>query len=187
MPILKIAALVLPLSLDTFAVSAALGVAGLGPGRRLRLSLLMAVFEAGMPLAGYLAGGLLGRAIGNFAEYAAAALLVAVGLLMIKERGEPERDWGAQTGALAMVGLGLSVSLDELGIGFVMGLLLLPAPLLFALIGAQALVASQLGLLLGMRVGRVLGGAAEQAAGWLLVALGAALLVLILSGHAGGL
>src|SRR5438105_875473 len=70
----KLIALVLPLSLDTFAVSAALGVAGLSRRERWRLSLLMAAFEAGMPLAGFLAGGLAGQALGGVADYAAAAV-----------------------------------------------------------------------------------------------------------------
>ena len=56
----KLIALVLPLSLDTFAVSAALGVAGLSKRERWRLSLVLAGFEAVMPIVGFLAGGLLG-------------------------------------------------------------------------------------------------------------------------------
>lgn len=49
--------------------------------------------------------------------------------------------------------LGVSISLDELAIGFTLGLLHLPALLVIALIGAQALILSQLGLRLGARVG----------------------------------
>jgi hypothetical protein len=41
----KLIAVVLPLCLDTFAVSAALGVAGLSKRERWRLSLVMAGFE----------------------------------------------------------------------------------------------------------------------------------------------
>ncbi len=58
--LVKLIALVLPLGLDTFAVAAALGVAGLEPKRRLRLSLLMTGFEAGMPLVGLALGAPLG-------------------------------------------------------------------------------------------------------------------------------
>ena len=54
----KLIALVLPLSLDTFAVSAALGVAGPSRRERWRLSLLLAGFEAVMPIVGFLAGSL---------------------------------------------------------------------------------------------------------------------------------
>lgn len=62
--IVKLIALVL----DTFAVAAALGVAGLDPRRRLRVSLLMAGFEAGMPLVGLALGAPLGHAVGSAAD-----------------------------------------------------------------------------------------------------------------------
>lgn len=185
MPVLKIVALVLPLSMDTFAVSAALGVAGLSPRRRIRLSLVMAAFEAGMPIAGFLIGGLLSGVIGDFTDYAAAALLIAVGLLMLRD-GDDEQARLAGTGGWATLAIGLSVSLDELAIGFAMGLLRLPAPILLALIATQALVASQLGMLIGGRVERLVGGHAERAAAFLLITLGAGILVLTLTGHGVG-
>ena len=46
------AGLLLPLALDTFALAAALGVAGLQRRDRLRVSLVFTAFEAGMPIAG---------------------------------------------------------------------------------------------------------------------------------------
>jgi putative Mn2+ efflux pump MntP len=50
--VLRLAALILPLALDTFAVSAAIGVAGIDKRQRLRLSLVFAAFEGLMPLVG---------------------------------------------------------------------------------------------------------------------------------------
>jgi putative Mn2+ efflux pump MntP len=58
----KLIALVLPMGLDTFGVALALGVAGLSPRLRLRLSLWFAAFEAGMPLVGAALGSPLGHA-----------------------------------------------------------------------------------------------------------------------------
>src|SRR2546423_15506423 len=76
----KLIALVLPLSLDTFAVSAALGAAGLSRRERWRLSLLLAGFEALMPAVGFLAGGLVVPGLGGAAGYAAAGVLGWAGL-----------------------------------------------------------------------------------------------------------
>lgn len=42
----RLVALLPPLSLDTFAIAAALGIAGLPPSQRWRVSLLFAGFEA---------------------------------------------------------------------------------------------------------------------------------------------
>src|SRR3982074_592 len=81
----KLIALVLPLSLDTFAVSAALGAAGLSRRERWRLSLIMAGFEAVLPLPGFLVGGLASQALGGVADLAAAAVLVGAGLLMLRD------------------------------------------------------------------------------------------------------
>jgi len=85
-------------------------------------------------------------------------------------------------GATAL-GVGISVSLDELAIGLVIGLLRLPVLSVALLIGAQALMASQLGARLGARLGEGFGERAEQAAGAVLIGLGVALAVLRGTGH----
>jgi manganese efflux pump family protein len=89
----KLAALVFPLGLDTFAVAAALGVVGVSPSRRLRISLLFSAFEAGMPLIGLALGAPLGAAIGGAADYVAIAVLIVFGLYILLggERDEEER------------------------------------------------------------------------------------------------
>ena len=169
-------ALVLPLSLDTFAVSAALGVGGPPPRRRLRTAALFTAFEAGMPLVGLAVGTPLGRAIGPVADYVSIALLLALGaysLFVEREEEGVQRLTGAS--GLGMLALGLSVSLDELAIGFTLGLLRLPILPVLGLIGAQAFVASQLGLRLGVRLGERVRERAERLAGLALIALGLAL------------
>jgi putative Mn2+ efflux pump MntP len=181
---LKVAALVLPLALDTFAVAAALGIAGMTPRERLRLSLVFAAFEAGMPLLGFVAGSLLGSALGGAADYLAVAVLVGVGVLILRE--DKDLDAGALVGrthGAAVIGLGLSISLDELAVGFSLGLLRLPVVLVALLIGVQAFVAVQLGARLGGRLGERLRERAETVAGLALVGLGVLLLALKLSGR----
>jgi putative Mn2+ efflux pump MntP len=180
----KLIALVLPLSLDTFAVSAALGVAGLSKRERWRLSLVLAGFEAVMPIVGFLAGGLIGQALGDVADYAAAAVLVGAGLLTIRH-GDSEAGEGLarRMRGLAVLGVGVGVSLDELAIGLAIGLLRLPVLAVALLIGAQALVASQLGVRLGARLSEPLRERAEQLAGGILIALGFSLALLRLTGH----
>lgn len=171
-------ALVLPLGLDTFAVSATLGIGGLPPRRRLRLAALFTAFEAGMPLIGLAIGAPLGRAIGSVADYISIALLLALGtytLAVDADQGERMRRLrGAQ--GLGMVALGLSVSLDELAIGFTLGLLRLPVLPALVLIAAQAFIAAQVGMRLGERLGERVREGAERLAGLALIALGLALL-----------
>lgn len=174
----KLVALVLPLGLDTFAVAAALGALGIARQRRLRISLLFAAFEAGMPLIGLGLGAPLGHAIGSTADFVAIGVLVAFGLYTLL-RGEPADERLSELieprGVSALL-LGISISLDELAIGFTFGLLRLPAALVIALIALQAFILTQLGLRVGHRLSERLRENAERLAGLALVVLGFVLL-----------
>jgi manganese efflux pump family protein len=175
----KLIALVLPLGLDTFAVAAALGAIGASRARRLRISVLFTAFEAGMPLIGLGLGAPLGHAIGSAADYLAVGVLLAFGLytLLRSEAGEEQQI--AQLSQMHGVGallLGISISLDELAIGFTLGLLRLPTGLVIALIAFQAFILTQLGLRLGSRLSEHLREGAERLAGLALTGLGLFLL-----------
>lgn len=178
---LKLVGLIIPLGLDTFAVAAALGLAGLPRGARLRVSLLFTGFEMGMPLVGFFGGRLAGNVAGNAADYAAIAILIALGLFMLRPGGNDNEDERvkmlARTRGIAALGLGISISLDELAIGFTLGLLRLPLVLVIVLIGVQTFTLTQLGLALGSRVGERVREGAERLAGLALAGLGAALLL----------
>src|SRR4051794_3251782 len=115
--VLKLFALIVPLGLDSFAICAALGMAGIDRRQRLRVSILFPLFEAGAPLLGLALGVPLGNAIGDIADYIAAGILIAFGAftLLRGEAGEKDRVAGlATTQGLAIVGLGLGIALDEL-------------------------------------------------------------------------
>jgi putative Mn2+ efflux pump MntP len=177
------AALLLPLGLDTFALGAALGVAGLDPRDRLRVSLVFTLFEAAMPIIGILLGQAAGRLIGQWAEYVGIAVLALAGLLMLRPgRDEANEERTVQllsrARGAAVLGLGLSVSLDELTIGISAGLLGIPIALAVVWIAIQAFVAAQLGLRLGGRLGAELRERSETLAGLALIAVALILLAL---------
>ncbi|MDP9259648.1 MAG: manganese efflux pump MntP family protein [Actinomycetota bacterium] len=175
---LRLLALLLPLSLDTFAVAAALAAAGLPSSQRLRVSLVFTGFEAAMPLVGIAAGQAIGRAVGSLADYLAGAALLALGAYLLLAHDD-EAGTAARLGrahGLAVIGLGVSISLDELAIGFSAGLLHLPLAWAIVLIAAQALLAAQLGLRFGARLGEQIRERTEWIAGLALIALGIAFL-----------
>jgi putative Mn2+ efflux pump MntP len=90
----------------------------------------------------------------------------------------------ARTRGLAAIGLGVSISLDELAIGFTLGLLRFSVVLVIALIGIQTLIVTQAGLRLGSRIAQAVRERAEQLAGIVLAALGVVLLAQrLLAGH----
>lgn len=177
--IAKLAALVLPLGMDTFAVAAAIGMLGISPARRTRVSLLFAAFESAMPLIGVALGAPLGHAIGGAADYVAICVLIAFGLftLLASNRQENQRLIElAEPHGISAIMLGLSISLDELAIGFTLGLLRLPVVLVIILIAAQTMAVTQAGLRLGSRLSEGFREGAERLAGVALAGLGAVLL-----------
>lgn len=133
-----------------------------------------------MPVIGLLFGHALGHAIGTAADYVAAAALFALGIWMLVSEDEDEAGKVSALVAnsgLALVALGISISLDELAIGFTIGLLHLSIVWAVILIGAQAFFVAQLGLRLGSRLNEASRELAEKIAGLALLVLG--LLILL--------
>lgn len=181
----RVIALVLPLGLDTFAIAAAIGMTRLSVGQRIRFGLLFAVFEGGMPVVGLLVGAGLGKVIGGYSEYVAIVALAGLGFYMLFGRDEDHervQRLVASTGT-ALIVLGLSVSLDELAIGFSLGLLNVPIVPAIVLIAAQAFIVSQVGFAIGDKIGEATREGAEKVAGAALILIAAALLVAKILGH----
>ena len=133
-----------------------------------------------MPLIGLGIGAPLGNAIGKTADYVAIGVLLAFGLytLVSSEECEPRTlSRLAQLRGPSALLLGLSISIDELAIGFTLGLLRVPIGLVIALIAAQAFAVTQLGLRLGHRLSEHLREAAERLAGVALTSLAVVLLI----------
>ena len=178
-------ALILPLSLDTFAIASALGMTKLTGAQRVRFGLLFAAFEGGMPVIGLLIGAGLGKIIGGWSDYVAIAALAGLGAYMLIGHDEDEERVRKLLGSsgVAVIALGLSVSLDELAIGFSLGLLSVPIVPAIVLITAQAFVVSQIGFALGGKVGEAAREGAERLAGAVLIVIAGALLVARILGH----
>lgn len=200
--ILRLVLFVLPLGLDTFALSTVLGVTPM-PGRtRVRMALTFAAAEGVMPAIGLLIGLPLGNVIGAWSDYIAGVLIAGLGFwLWRKERHEDDDDddeplsadpqsglrgkvvetgdgeaakvaRAVRSGGWALVGLALSVSLDELAVGFSFGMLGFPLAPALVLIALQALLVSLLGQWVGIHAGRRLGERAEGLVGPALCLLG---------------
>jgi putative Mn2+ efflux pump MntP len=188
----KLAGLILSLGLDTLAVSIALGIGGAGCERRWRIGLSFALFEGLMPLVGFLAGHAISKVLGVAAALIGIVMLLAIGGWMLYETIFDHEGLGAAaprsrhtiTSWHGLALTSLSISLDELAVGFSLGLLALPVLLATILIAAQAFVFSFIGTTLGSRIGAQLAERAEFGAGLMLVTI--ALLLLIEHGIEGG-
>lgn len=181
-------AIVPAFGLDTFAVAAGLGAAGLGERRRLAVT--VAVFEGGMPLVGVVAGAWLGRLFSGYAVWVAAALLAFLGLREIAEgwrelreqdddRRDPPRGGEAvrrrSLGVWALLATGIAVSMDELGAGLAAGAARFPLGVLAPALALQAVVFTYAGLRAGTLLKRLTGRYGEIVAGAALLAVGIAI------------
>lgn len=180
---LKLLAFVLPLGLDSFAVAAAIGAAQPASAwQRLRISLIFVIFEGGMPLIGLALGDALAHRIGAVAGYLAAAVVIGTGAWMLLSGDQDEKAKASRittSRGLALIGLGISISMDELAIGFTIGLTRLPVTIVIAAIALQAFIAAQLGLATGAKIAERWRERAERIAGIALIALG----VYLIAGH----
>jgi manganese efflux pump family protein len=160
------AVLFLSLGLDTLGVAIGLGISGLSRRQRLRFGVGFALAEGIMPLVGFLLGKALAQAAGNVASYLAIALLLAVGLYMLRESTKSKREaqYEADT-FLRLAVVAASVSMDELAVGFSLGLLGVPILLAALYIGLQAFVVTLVGTAIGRRVGELFAERAEMVAG----------------------
>lgn len=186
-------ALFLSLGLDTLAVALGLGVGGLPRQRWLRVGLTFAFFEGLMPVVGLVIGQHLSGLLGEMATYAAGILLLALGGWEIREaltgddletsaqhaEVQAASKFASQIARLdrSILITGLSVSLDELAVGFSLGVLGVALGPALAYIALQAFALTFAGLWLGTRVGAKMGERAELTAGIVLALLGAAVIV----------
>jgi len=185
---LVLLALLIPLTLDTFIISAALGVAGLPKKQRVYTSLVFALFEGVMPAVGVIIGKGADNYIGAYANYVAAAVIVLAGAVLLKPAKEEDEEFQkarliSKTKGIAILYLGLSISIDEVAIGFSLGLLGIPLALAAILIAGQAFLASQAGLWLGDKLSSRFREKVEQLAGVFLVLVGIVLAILKMTHH----
>ncbi len=174
--------LFLSLGLDTLAVSVGLGLSGLPRSRWVRVGVTFALFEGLMPVLGLLIGKSLSEKLGEIAAYAAAVILIVIGLLALREAlTEDDNNDGddlvEKTQGNRLLLTGLSVSLDELAVGFSLGVLQVPVGIALIYIAIQAFALTFIGVSFGGRLGAHLGRRAELASGIILTLLGVALLV----------
>ncbi len=172
--------LFLSLGLDTLAVAVALGLSGLPRTKWLRVGLVFALFEGAMPIVGLVIGEHLSQSYAVWTRYGAALLLFFVGAHEIKEHLSDQDDDGDDFPSVEGATLfltGLSVSLDELAVGFSLGVLHLSIGPALGYIALQAFVLTFVGLSWGNHIGKPFGEKAALFSGIVLAVLGLVLFI----------
>ncbi|MEN3325712.1 MAG: manganese efflux pump family protein [Acidobacteriota bacterium] len=137
------------LSLDSFRVSLGLGTLKLSRLRQLQIVIAFGVCDALAPLIGLLIGKSLLQVIGPWVEHIGPLLLCAYGVYVIYIA---QRCAGTETGETdrwMVLGLPLSLSLDNLIAGTSLGMIGFPIVLSVIIIGAMSSLFALAGLRLG--------------------------------------
>ena len=177
---IEVLLLAVALSMDAFAVSIGLGAKHQRRARSLALmcGAYFGIFQALMPLIGYLGGrGLLGW-VEAFAPWVAFFLLLLIGGKMIYEAFSEgvEEDIATITHRVMLM-LAIATSIDAMAAGFALTLLDV-APLLACLIiGVTTYLFSLLGVFIGARSGTWLESKAELLGGVVLILIGLKILL----------
>ena len=178
---LTIFGLAIALAMDAFAVALGVGI-NLSPltGRHLfRLGFHFGLFQALMPILGWLAGMTVQRWIHAYDHWIAFALLSFVGGKMLYEafQNNETKDGKDPTRGMTLIVLSVATSIDALAVGLSLGMLNISVwtPALF--IGLVAGILTVAGLLLGRRCGTIWGKRVEILGGLILCAIGTKILL----------
>jgi putative Mn2+ efflux pump MntP len=171
--VLTIVVMAVALGMDAFSLGVGIGLKGIRLRDVARLSTVIAVFHVLMPLAGMAAGHYVSELLGGVATSVAGALLLLLGSHMIYSsmRGEQVQTFDHRT-IWGLIVFALSVSIDSFSVGVSLGMFSTHRLLTVLLFGLCGGLMSVMGLMLGRRVGRSLGGYGEALGGAILFAFG---------------
>lgn len=175
------------LAMDAFAVAIGAGMTlkTVSARQTFRLAWHFGLFQAFMPVIGWLAGLSIAGWIAPVDHWIAFGLLAAIGGKMIyealkdedevTERGDPTKGW-------SLILLSIATSIDALAVGLSLALLNVDIWYPAVVIGLVAAALTIVGLQLGTRFGALLGRRMEVVGGLILIGIGVKILVEHLAG-----
>ena len=158
--------------LSNFGGAVGLGVLPLGARRRLEILGTFVAMEALMPAVGLVIGARVSGAIGARASLFAGLVLIAIGVYTLYETRRETRDLEIPVRRRTVVLLAVALSLDNLAVGFGLGLLKAPVLVAAGFMGLSSLVLTVIGLELGRRLGKLVGERSELFSGVVLILAG---------------
>lgn len=170
------------LSADCFAVaiSGNLAKRSISLPQLLRVSLSFGLFQAFMPVLGWLGGRTIVDLVASYDHWVAFILLLAVGGRMLwksfKTRQSNNKNPDITRGLLLLT-LSVATSIDALAVGLSFAFLTVNIVMASSTIGVTAFVVTASGFLAGIRAGKLIGRRAEAIGGTILVAIGLRILI----------
>lgn len=171
----------LGLSFDTFAVSLSCGVVKTKIIFRdaMRIAFTMALFQGGLPVAGYFLGTTISRYVARFDHWVAFGLLLVLGIAMIAGglRKESERRVYDFKKFSVLVTMAAGTSIDAFAVGVSFAFLSINIWISGLIIGTVTFLASMTAIRIGKSAGSHLGSKVEIIGGIILAAIGVKILI----------
>jgi len=174
--VLSVVLIAIGLSADCFAVALGGGISKINHTwpRLLRVSFSFGLFQALMPVLGWLAGMTVVELIADYDHWVAFAVLTIVSGRMLWGAFRSKRTRGKEidiTRGLLLITLSIATSIDALAIGLSFAFLNVRIALASPIIGAVAFVVTMIGFKLGKEAGKSLGKRAEAIGAIILLAI----------------
>ncbi len=180
MGILEIILIGTGLAMDCFAVSVScsLGKNTITPALALKIAFFFGLFQALMPVFGWLLGLSFKGLIAGFDHWIAFGLLSIIGMKMLIEAFKNENEKDLQiTRFRVLLGLSLATSIDAMIVGISFAVLELNILLTIGIIGFVTFIISLLGIYIGKKFTFISAKKAEIIGGLVLVGIGTKILI----------
>lgn len=183
MPLVTTVLIAVGLAMDAFAVSIASGLAipRLTFRHVFRMAFHFGLFQALMPVLGWLAGTTVAPYIQSWDHWLALALLGFIGGKMLYESRAGEKDEPGScsdpTRGLTLITLSVATSIDALAVGLSLAMLQVRVWEPAVVIGLVTAAMSAVGILFGSRLGCRWGQRAEFVGGLVLIGIGVKIVI----------
>jgi putative Mn2+ efflux pump MntP len=181
MDLLEIMFIAVGLAMDSFAVSITSGATTKNPriNGALKIAVFFGLFQAGMPIIGWLAGLSVIEFISGIDHWIAFGLLGLIGCRMIYEsiKMEPKKEEINYLSVYVLLILSVATSVDALAVGLSFAFLRMYIAIPIIVIGIVTFLLSFLGVFAGNRFGNLFGKRIETLGGLILLGIGIKILV----------
>ena len=171
---LGIALVAVSVGLSNFAGSIGIGISGVSARTRLRVGIAFGFFEAITPIIGLLIGQGAAGFLGATGRYVGGGLLIVTGAYTIYQGRATGKEADAKAGmdTRLLLTTAAALSVDNLVVGFALGVYHVNIALAAVIIAAVSVAMSLAGLELGSRLGERVEAYAEEIGGGVLIVIG---------------
>lgn len=160
------------LSMDAFSISLGLGLLGINYRRIIMIGLAVGFFHGAMPLIGMFIGNILSYMMGTIAHLIGGSGLMILGCQMVLSTFQREPPVLLSPRGFGLLLFSISVSIDSFSVGLSLGMIGVKTWMTVLTFAAFSALFTWAGLVLGKKVGPLVGNRSAWIGGFILVYFG---------------